>query len=86
MLTNSQKRTLQTQIQRTLRGYSPTEVRNAVLLELHRHCYAITLDDILELTVLIPPPQHCSHEQQVERVLNDALAYLDQWERPPVES
>lgn len=85
MLTSSQKRTLQIQIQRTITEQSPTEVRNAVLYELHRWCHSISSDDILELTVLIPPPQHSSHEQQIERVLNNALDHLDQWQQSRTE-
>lgn len=59
----------------------PVTVRNTVLRELRAVFPGVTLEDCLELVVLVPPPREGSRDDQIETVLTVALAYLDQWGR-----
>lgn len=48
-------------------------VKETVLQVLHRHHPEIALEDVLELNVLVSPPESGSFEERVDAVLIDAL-------------
>ncbi|EMA54893.1 MULTISPECIES: hypothetical protein [Halococcus] len=58
-------------------------VKMTVLHELYRHQPAVSLEDVLELNVLIAAPEPGPLEERVAAVLTEAVAQHDSWTDTP---
>lgn len=58
-------------------------VKTAVLHALYRHHPAVSLDDALELNVLVATPEPGPLEERVATVLTEAIAQHDSWTETP---
>jgi len=65
-------------------GDSPTTIRDTVLRALHDTVPGITLEDVLELRVLIDPPtERGSRSRQARAVLAAVQEEVETWPDPP---
>lgn len=64
---------------------SPEAVRTTTLRALYQHHPHVTLEDVLELRVLIDGPgqQETSVEEQIDAVLETAFSELTKWNTTP---
>jgi hypothetical protein len=52
-----------------------------VIIELYRVHPAIRLEDCLELVQLIESPADCSTKSAIQKIVDEACAYLEEWGR-----